>query len=564
MKRPAAVGAAPSDVPLSDAAPPVPARCAAPGSSDARRHRRHSGNKKRWAGVCGLIAILCVAGCTSVRDYFHNGCKVGPSYKPPPAPVAADWVQTVGVTRDTPQDCAWWAVFNDATLNGLIETAYRQNLTLAAAGTRILAARAQRNIAVGSLFPQSQGALGAYGHLQLPSAGLLGLPFPTEASFWTTGTNASWEIDFWGRFRRQVESSNASLGAANEDYGDTLVMTLAEVANTYVQLRAFEQRLAFARSNVKIQEGSTQLAEFRFRDGVASELDVRQARAILAQTRALIPQLEVGRRQASNSLCVLLGMPVTDLAGALPPAPIPTAPVQVAVGMPADLLRRRPDVRRAERQVAAQSAQIGVAQADLYPRLAVLGFIGYAANDLNDLFSPKSFIGAIVPNFQWNVLNYGRIVNNIRMQDARLAGSALEYQQSVLSAGREVENALVAFVQSQRQAAELQESVRESQRAVELVIAQFQGGVADFNRVYTNQSQLVTQQDALATALGNIDTNLIQVYRAIGGGWQCFLSGQGLPKAMAVASEGTPGSADASPPEPLTPPPPEAMPTPSR
>ncbi len=442
--------------------------------------------------------------------------------------MACDWVQTAGVLRDPPQDCAWWGVFNDPTLTSLIETAYRQNLTLAAAGTRILAARAERNIAVGNLFPQQQGALGAYGHLQLP--GLTGLPLPTNVSFWTTGTNASWELDFWGRFRRQIESSNDSLAAANEDYGDTLVILLAEVANTYVQLRTFEQRLAFARSNVTIQEGSTRLAEFRFRDGVSSELDVRQARASLAQTRALIPQLEIGRRQASNALCVLLGMPVSDLVSTLPPGPIPTAPVEVAVGMPADLVRRRPDVRRAERQVAAQSAQIGVAEATLYPRFAVLGFIGYAANDLNDLFSSKSFVGAIVPNFQWNVLNYGRLVNNIRLQDARLAGAALQYQQAVLSAGREVENGLVAYVESQKQARELRVSVVESQRAVELVIAQFQGGVADFNRVYTTQSQLVTQQDSLATALGNIDANLIQVYRAIGGGWHCFLAGQGIPQ----------------------------------
>jgi NodT family efflux transporter outer membrane factor (OMF) lipoprotein len=316
-----------------------------------------------------------------------------------------------------------------------------------------------------------------------------------------------------------------------------MIMMLSDVATTYMQLRTFEQRLAFARSNVTIQEGSTQLAEYRFHDGVSSELDVRQARASLAQTRAIIPQLEVGRRQASNRLCVLLGVPVADLAGAIQAGSIPKAPPEVAVGIPADLLRRRPDVRRAERRVAAQSAQIGVAEADLYPRLSMLGFLGYSASDFNTLFSARNFTALTAPNLQWNVLNYGRIVNNIRAQDARLAGVALQYQQSVLNAGREVEDSLVAFLQNQEQSARLEESVAESQRAVELVIAQFKGGVADFNRVYTTQTQLVNQQDQLASALGNIDISLINVYRALGGGWTYFVAGRGMP-AIVPYSEG--------------------------
>ncbi|HVC94683.1 MAG TPA: TolC family protein, partial [Pirellulales bacterium] len=259
-----------------------------------------------------------------------------------------------------------------------------------------------------------------------------------------------------------------------------------------------------------------------FHDGTTSELDVQQARSSLSQTRSAIPPLKAGLRQASNRLCVLLGVPPHELAGLLKRQPIPVASPQVAVGIPADLLRRRPDIRRAERAVAAQSAQIGVATADLYPRFALNGYLGYAADDLKDLFASKSFTSFIIPTFQWNILNYGRLRNNIRGQEAKLRGKVLDYQQTVLKADREVEDALVAFLQSQEQAKELAESARATQRSVELVVAQYKGGIADFNRVYNTQSLLATQQDQVAQVQGNIATNLIAVYRALGGGWQYF------------------------------------------
>jgi NodT family efflux transporter outer membrane factor (OMF) lipoprotein len=298
-------------------------------------------------------------------------------------------------------------------------------------------------------------------------------------------------------------------------------------------MRTFEQRLEYARRNVEIQKGSLQLAEDRYERGVATELDVRQARSSLAQIEAAVYPLEVGRRQASNRLCTLLGMPVGDLAPQLGPAPIPRVPVEVAVGIPADLLRRRPDIRRAERQVAAQSARIGVAEADLYPSLTLNGFLGYAADDIERLFRSNSFLGFIVPTLQWNILNYGRIANNIRSQDARLEVAALEYQQTVLTAGREVEDALVAFLRTQQQAARLEVSVQEAERSVELVLIQFRGGVTDFNRVFNTQAVLVSQQDQLAVARGEIAQNLIRVYKALGGGWQYFYRGCGMPRMHA-------------------------------
>ena len=479
-----------------------------------------------------LMFVVSTSGCTSLGQWWRNGFKVGPNYVEPPAPVAAVWIDSHDphIISSPANDCTWWTVFQDRVLDGLIDTAYQQNLDLRIAGTRILEARAQRNIAVGNLFPQSQTAVGTYVHGQLTDD--LQVPLPSNINIWATGFNASWEVDFWGRYRRTVEANNAQLAATTEAYGDTLVMMFAEVARTYVQLRTFEERLQFARRNVEIQTGSTKLAEQRFNEGVASELDVRQARSSLAQTQSFIPQLESGRRQASNRLCILLGIPPQDLAGQLGPAPIPKAPVEVAVGLPADLLRRRPDVRRAERLVAAQSAQIGVAMSDLYPRLSVNGFLGYVANDIRDLFQPSSFTGFVIPSLQWSVLNYGRIANNIRNQDARLNEVALQYQQQVLTAGREVEDALVGFVQAQQQAAWLEESVREAARSVDLVLIQFQGGITDFNRVYNTQSTLVTQQDLLAQTRGTIALNLIDVYRALGGGWRTFVDGP-LPPTVA-------------------------------
>ncbi len=481
-----------------------------------------------------LAVMLASSGCTSLRQWWANGAKVGPNYVRPAEPVAQTWVDARDprVKCDPANDCAWWTVFNDPTLNGLIETAYRQNLDLRVAGTRILEARAQRNISVGNLFPQSQTATGAYVHAQISRN--LNLPFPGQVNIRETGFNASWEADFWGRYRRTIESSDADLAAMTEGYGDALVLMLSEVATSYVQLRTFEERLQLAQKNVAAQRGSAGLAEQRFNKGVATELDMRQARSNLAQTEALIPPLEVGRRQAANRLCILLGMPVTDLAAQLRPAPIPRAPLEVAVGIPADLLRRRPDIRQAERQVASQSAQIGVAESDLYPRFSINGFLGYAASDFKDLFASRSLLGFAVPTFQWNVLNYGRITNNVRVQQARLEGVTYQYQQTVLKAGREVEDALVAFLQSQQQAARLEESVNEAQRSVELVVLQFEGGVTDFNRVYTTQSTMVTQQDQWAQTRGDIAINLVDVYRALGGGWQYFFNRPAVQAAGAV------------------------------
>ena len=478
--------------------------------------------------ILAALALAGSSGCTGFRQWVHSGFKVGPNYQRPPAPISPAWIDSDDrrVQTDPPAD-DWWLQFNDPILSELITTAGRQNLDLQTAGTRILEARAQRNIAAGNLFPQSQSALGTYVRGQGPFNRTIGLP-RNEINLLATGFNASWEADFWGRYRRTITSRQADLDASVEDYRDVLVMLLADVATSYVQYRTFQQRIDYAERNVAIQKGTLDLAETRFRVGTTTNLDVQQARTSLAQTESTIPPFRIGLRQAANSLCVLMGMPASDLSAMLVQGRIPHAPPDVAVGLPADLLRRRPDVRQAERQVAAQSEQIGIAQANLYPHISINGFMGYTSGDVKNLFQSASFTGLVFPTLQWNILNYGRLLNNIRAQDALFRGRVLTYQQTVLRAGREVEDGLVAFLQTQVQARRLQESVDAAQRAVDLVTEQYQGGISDFNRVYNTQTTLVTQQDQLAQARGNIAINLIAVYRALGGGWQNF-AGPGQP-----------------------------------
>jgi len=505
-----------------------------PTAPRSRRLARMPVSKGARCSIAAVIVVLTFSGCSNLSRWVHNCFKVGPNYVEPCAPVADEWVDHANpsVVSSPAQDQCWWTIFNDPDLNRLIDSAYRQNLNLQVAAARITEARARRSIAVGNLFPQSQQAVSNYAHAQVSKN--LGLPIPNTVDIYADGFNASWELDFWGRYRRTIESTSANRDAAIEDYGNALVLLLSNVAANYIQYRTFEQRLAYARENVIILRKSADLAQSRFDAGTTTELDLRQANASVAQTQATIPPLEAGKRMATNQLSVLMGMPVSDLAQQLQPASIPIAPVEVAVGIPADLLRRRPDVRRAEKLVAAQSAQIGIAEADYYPRLAVNGFIGYVANDFNILFSSSSFTAFVMPSLQWNILNYGRIKNNVTAQEALLQVSTLQYQQTVLDAGREVEDALVQFIQAQQQTRFLEQTVTELRRAVQISQDQFQGGITDFNRVYTNQSQLVIQQDQLGTARGNIALYLVQVYKAIGGGWDSWCQGYGMPELLPI------------------------------
>jgi NodT family efflux transporter outer membrane factor (OMF) lipoprotein len=281
----------------------------------------------------------------------------------------------------------------------------------------------------------------------------------------------------------------------------------------------------YARQNVRIQEGSLELAQARAEEGKTGDIGWYLSQSNLEATRASIPQLEIGLRQANNRLCTLLGIPTIDLNESLGAGDgIPSAPAEVVVGIPADLLRRRPDVRAAERQVAAQNAQIGVAISDLYPSIAVTGEISVQAEEFSNLFKSLASGGSVGPSFQWNILNYGRIINNVRVQDARLAELIASYQNSVLTANQEVEDSLVAFLRTQEQVKSLAGSVEATQRALELALINFKEGETDFTGVFVLQGDLVGKQDELAATQGEIATSLIRVYKALGGGWEIRLA----------------------------------------
>jgi NodT family efflux transporter outer membrane factor (OMF) lipoprotein len=506
---------------------------------------------RRWlhvAGIAGAVAIIAGCAATGPLDYVRNGFKVGPNYCKPPAPVADDWIEASDSKVENRRLPEWWAVFNDPTLNSLIDTAYGQNLTLRVAGARVLEARAQQAIAAGSIFPQTQEATGQYSRVGLsrttannpsfesafiPPGTLATIPPNARPMNWFAdagaGFNMSWELDFWGRFRRAIESFNANLDSSVENFDGALVTLLADVATNYVQYRVAQERLKIARENLQTQERLVTLAADQFRIGTATSVDVEQLRTLLEQTRSTIPALQIALGQANDALCVLLGMPPRDLEAQLGPgpelgsAPMPGTPDWVAAGIPADLLRRRPDIRSAERQVAAQSAQIGVAEADLYPTIFINGTIGYETSDLSKLFESRSFMGTITPNFKWNILNYGRIVNNVHLQEAKTQELIATYQNDVLTAAQQVQTALRSFLRSREQAEALSRSVKSAVAATKVQERLFTDLKADVNRLYTLENTQLQEQDNLAVTQGNVALNLISVYRAIGGGWELRL-----------------------------------------
>ena len=466
------------------------------------------------------VILLLTCGCTTVREYFRNGLKVGPNYVRPPAPVAEHWIDADDKrVRNLSDDLSgWWTVLNDPLLNELMVDAFNQNLTLREAGYRILQARAQRGIAVGNFFPQQQTANGGYQRFGL------GDNFFDQ---WETGFSLGWELDFWGRYRRAILSADAALDASIADYDAVCVTLLGDIASAYVVIRTDQERIRLLRRIVKIQEDVLTFIEQRLAAGAAgvTALDAAQARSNVRQSEAQIDLLEIDLRQAQNRLCVLLGMPVVDLSQRLnadPRATIPVTPEYVCAGIPADLLRRRPDVRRAERLAAAQAEQIGIAESDWYPAIAINGNLGWQAAQFSDVFSPQALNSYVGPSFQWNVLNYGRILNNVRLQDARLLALVTAYQNTVLQADLEVENGIITYVQAHDRERSLRESVDNAYIALEVIVAQYETGLAgvDFNRYALIVQNLVQQQDLWVQSRAQIVQGLIQTYRALGGGWQ--------------------------------------------
>lgn len=467
-----------------------------------------------------LVALATCVGCTSWTEYIHNGFKVGPNYQRPPTPVAVNWIDASDKRVRTEEGdlSKWWTVFNDPVLNDLICDAYHQNLTLRQAGFRVLEARAQLGIAIGTFFPQTQAMTGNF--LREASSGEINAGKQTFFSRWNLGFTLAWELDFWGRFRRAIEAGQDNLQASVADYEDVLVTLLGDVATAYVQYRTADERIKYATRNAAIQQKVLDITRASFKAGKATKMDVDQAESTLYQTAAGIPELEIAKRQAANQLCILMGIPVVQLSERLGTAPIPIAPPDVVVGIPADLLRRRPDVRRAERLAAAQSAQIGIAESAFYPHIVINGTIDWQAYRFSKLFRDKALTGSVGPSFEWDILNYGRLLNNVRLQQATFYELVDAYKQTVLNAHQDVENGLVTFLQAQERYLLQKKSVDAGRSALDTVRAQWTAGVVDFTRVAQLLQTQVVLEDTLAQVEGEIATGLIEVYTGLGGGWE--------------------------------------------
>jgi NodT family efflux transporter outer membrane factor (OMF) lipoprotein len=501
-----------------------------------------------------LLLGALPTGCTTLRQYLDNGCLVGPNYARPPAAVADKWIdQADPRVRTTPEEHRrWWKVFGDPVLDDLVCVASQQNVTLKQLSFAVLEQEASLGIAVGQLFPQTQAAEGSYTRNVLSKA-VANRAFVLERWFdnWALGLGLAWELDLWGKYRRQIESAQDELDASIENYDYQLVQVLADVATAYAQYRILERRLELVRANIKLQEETLTIARARFNGGLVSELDVDQAESTLQQTKAAVPQLEIQQRQQQNQLCVLLGIPPEDLKAKLGSGPIPKTPPDVILGVPADLLRRRPDVRRAERLAAAQCAQIGVAESQFYPAVSINGNIGYQAKNFSHLFAQNALDGMVGPSFNWPILNYGRLANNVLKNEALFQENVAAYQQTVLQANEDVENGVVQFLKSQEQTRELDLSVVAAEKSVRIALAQYRAGQVDFNRVSVIEQNLVQQQDSQAQAAGNIALGLIAVFRGLGGGWQIRLDGCGPCAKDGAASPAAPSPATAT----LLPPP---------
>lgn len=469
-------------------------------------------NKHRYAGL--VVLLVLVVGITA--------CKVGPNYEMPVVEVHDMWRDAAvkGVIEGKAPLHEWWKTFDDPVLVDLIERAQSANLDLTQAVSRIREARAIRRIAGGDRVPDLR--VGGEAGRQQISDNLAPALGPLDAtSLYTLSFDSVWELDFWGRIRRQIESADAAYRASIEDYRDVLVTLFAEVAREYFDVRALQLRIQYAEENIKTQQDTLQLTRDRFNAGLVSALDIAQAESNLANTEANVPTFEAALQAALNRLAVLLGEQPGDLHDDLQEKkPIPSPPDDVAMGLPADLLRQRPDVRRAERQLASQTALIGVAVADLYPRFTLSGFLGLQSSSGGDFVSSDSVTWGINLPFVWNLFAGGKLRGRIELEKARTEQLVSFYEQTILIALEDVETALAFYEQEKERRVRLLRSVDATARSVELVQTQYLAGLTDFQNVLDTERSLTARQDELAESEGLVVKSLASLYKALGGGWK--------------------------------------------
>ncbi|MBI4842809.1 MAG: efflux transporter outer membrane subunit [Nitrospirae bacterium] len=453
--------------------------------------------------ITAVFMMLALSGCVTV----------GPDYVSLKISAPEKWNAGTDIKSGDAETLEkWWSTLNDPKLTSLIERSASSNLGIREAKARVREARARRGISSAGLFP----TIDASGSAQR-GRGSSG----TENDFYSTGFDAGWELDIFGGLRRSVEAADADLEASEEGLRDVLVSLLAEVSLNYVDVRLFQARIAIAESNLAAQTETYQIAGWRNEAGLTSRLDVEEAMYSLEKTRSQIPALRSGLDEAMNRIAILLG----ENPGAMNEElseyiTNPVTPLEIAVGLPADLLRRRPDVRKAERRLAAQTARIGVATAGLYPQFTLSGSIGLEALELDNLFSYGNRTFGIGPGFKWNIFDAGSIRKNIEAQDALQEQALIQYETAVLEALHEVDNALTAYAGEQVRRQSLINGSNAAGRAVKLAQDQYASGLIDFQALLTAQQSLLSLQDQLAGSDAEVISNLIRLYKALGGGWE--------------------------------------------
>jgi len=475
------------------------------------------GNLGARAAPGSCFIFIAIAGLLA-------GCTVGPDYHEPPSHPPPEWASPLrgGATNGAVEDARWWKSFRDPELDSLIARAAELNLNLRAACARVRQARFEQAITRGGFWPTID-ATASYTANRFSATGLFPFPpgTPLAANQYQAGFDSAWELDFFGGTRRAVEAAGAELAAAEYGRRDLLLTVYGEVARNYIQARAFQRRLTVLRDNIKAQQAILDLTRDLFSRGLTTDLDVQQGAALLATTQSQEPGLETGFQDCAYRLALLLGQPPGALLEELSSsAPMPAAPPSVPMGLPSDLIHRRPDIRQAERLLAAATARIGVARADLFPKFSLTGNVGLESIRASDWFDAGSRYWTAGPMAQWRIFDAGTIRANVHLQTARQEEALANYEQSLLAAFEDVEGALTAYAHEQVRRLSLERAVQADQQAVGLAEELYRHGLADYLRVLDSQRSLYQTQDALIDSDQAVSSNLIALYKALGGGWE--------------------------------------------
>lgn len=488
--------------------------------------------------MIGKLFIHMLKLFTIMSCLLLSSCMVGPDYKEPRKKIAGTWLPDKPVFKGKPlHNADWWKTFKDPTLTALIHNGYHNNLSLQIAGVRVLQARAKLAQSVGQLYPQQQALIGNYTYNRI-GGGMLQDVIPSTFDTASLGFTASWELDFWGKYRRAIQANDASFLASVAAYDNALVSLTADIASSYVKIRTNEQLIRITRQNLELQTISLQIAKSRYKGGQTSLLDVEQAETQLAETQSTLPTLLSDLRIQKDKLGVLLGITPDAVDKLLVKSQgIPKTPAMAAVGIPRETLAQRPDIYQARMEAIAQSANIGVVKASLYPAFTLAGTFVFAANNidnnsLSDMFNWSNRAITAGPSVTWPLLNYGQITNAVRMQDAAFQQALLNYLQAVLKAQQEVQDNITRYIEGRKTEAYLIKASQSATQSTKLALIRYRQGEATYTTVVDVERQELRVQSSLINARGEVAQALIALYRALGGGWQIRCGKDVIPQQV--------------------------------